>query len=720
MISFINISNLPTRRSLLWAIPLAIVTGLGLVACPSPAPTQALAPTPAPVQAQAQTVTPTASRSLSGRVLSTAGTPVAGATIYLVDIRAIDMTRMTGSDVYKPPYPAEVYDEPLEDAIRLKGKDFTTAMTDSEGRFSIPEVPNGKFFIHVTPASGDIENLPGGDKSRASVSAEQLRGQTMNITVSSSPSQDATYIGTSACLTCHKKYETEKQTGHKLSWMPVGAPGRLQDPVRFPEIFKSLTAFTELDDYTKGTHLEFGDFDARRGGDKFKLREFNDSRLPIATIYGDVYLWKSKSDGKHYITMVNRLNPKDSNGISHIEVKMTYGGMVGRQRFIVTVPPNLGERPGWYVLLEYHPDANDTRLDRSRRVWMDFEMSLWWSAGKDDKFGTQDDEIKAPPVNTNTIQAMCAGCHVTGHERYKDSATGQLLVRAVDDPNGELNIDDDPSPDEINIGCENCHGPGSKHIQNGGSHRYIVSPKYLAAERSSVICGRCHDRRQGIGGSVAGYTQAINEKGQIMRPGGSRALMLTEYTDAIKKGPRPGQEIWDDDVHSKFPHQQYADFIKSKMYRNDRILVTCSDCHDIHGGTPYRRWLIHDPDKAKSPLCQRCHTVDLLSHIETKLGAKMKGEAITRCIDCHMPGTMSSGPGVGAVTYGKLIETPPYKNADEEAKNAYWQGSIRSHVFDMPQKTNIGVRGKRPGDAMPVPYTNSCGVCHVVKELPYK
>jgi hypothetical protein len=44
-------------------------------------------------------------------------------------------------------------------------------------------------------------------------------------------------------------------------------------------------------------------------------------------------------------------------------------------------------------------------------------------------------------------------------------------------------------------------------------------------------------------------------------------------------GPGREDNIWPDDVHSNKPHQQYSDFLKSKMYRNDRLLVTCSDCH---------------------------------------------------------------------------------------------------------------------------------------------
>ena len=69
--------------------------------------------------------------AFSGRVVSAAsgagaaanpGHPVAGATVHLVPVTAIDTTtRMTASAIYAAPYPAEAYDEPLEDAIRLRG-----------------------------------------------------------------------------------------------------------------------------------------------------------------------------------------------------------------------------------------------------------------------------------------------------------------------------------------------------------------------------------------------------------------------------------------------------------------------------------------------------------------------------------------------------------------------------------------------------------------------
>ena len=103
--------------------------------------------------------------------------------------------------------------------------------------------------------------------------------------------------------------------------------------------------------------------------------------------------------------------------------------------------------------------------------------------------------------------------------------------------------------------------------------------------------------------------------------------------------------------------------------------------------------------------------------MESKLNARMKGQQ-TRCIDCHMPGTANTGGIAG--DFGRMIKVPPYANAQEEENNAYWQGPLKSHVFDVPLKTNVAVDGVPPGRAMPIPYTSACGTCHVVNELPFK
>ena len=81
-----------------------------------------------------QNAAPSPAGGFAGRLVSASGAlvvggeaanpghPVPGATIHLVPVTAMDTTtEMRASDIYAPPYPAEAYDEPLEDAIRLRG-----------------------------------------------------------------------------------------------------------------------------------------------------------------------------------------------------------------------------------------------------------------------------------------------------------------------------------------------------------------------------------------------------------------------------------------------------------------------------------------------------------------------------------------------------------------------------------------------------------------------
>ena len=95
--------------------------------------------------------------------------------------------------------------------------------------------------------------------------------------------------------------------------------------------------------------------------------------------------------------------------------------------------------------------------------------------------------------------------------------------------------------------------------------------------------------------------------------------------------------------------------------------------------------------------------------METKLNAKMKGE-LTRCIDCHMPGTANKGGTAG--DFGRMIRTPPYANAADEENNAYWESSGNSHVFDVPLKTNVGVDGVPPGRG------DACSVHGRLRDVP--
>jgi len=191
----------------------------------------------------------------------------------------------------------------------------------------------------------------------------------------------------------------------------------------------------------------------------------------------------------------------------------------------------------------------------------------------------------------------------------------------------------------------------------------------------------------------------------------SRADYLAQYT--TRKGPASGS-FWGDELHSKSHHQQYADFIKSPMTHNNRILATCVDCHDSHGNGTFERQLVADPDNPNSPLCAVCHATDLFPHMLAQTGATHAGNQ-TACTFCHMAKTAKTGSG----TFGILLGIPTGTSSDPAI--TYFQNDIHSHLFrEIARKTLPQISGVLPGSAMPVPYTRSCGApCHDPSQLQF-
>jgi hypothetical protein len=148
------------------------------------------------------------------------------------------------------------------------------------------------------------------------------------------------------------------------------------------------------------------------------------------------------------------------------------------------------------------------------------------------------------------------------------------------------------------------------------------------------------------------------------------------------------------------------------MHRNDRILTVCSDCHGSHGEATHQHHLFSDPGDPNSPLCQTCHAVDIVTHMDDKIGATMAGPS-TLCVRCHMPLTAKTGAG----RYGLLDGVPTGTAADDAI--TYFENDIASHLFLVPRKNHPSVAGITPAAAMPIPYTNSCGgPCHIPATIP--
>ena len=172
---------------------------------------------------------------------------------------------------------------------------------------------------------------------------------------------------------------------------------------------------------------------------------------------------------------------------------------------------------------------------------------------------------------------------------------------------------------EMSIGCENCHGPGSTHIDavtrgvtGKGGGLAIVNPGRLTPGLANNICMGCHEL-----GDV-----------RILKPG-------KEYKDI-----RPGEPLDDTlsifmtpPTHQSPPDkdhlQHYYAITLSKCYRASGGRLSCITCHDPHV----------EPAKENAPAffnkrCMSCHT-DQSCKLPSE--ARQQSRPPDNCIGCHMP-----------------------------------------------------------------------------------
>lgn len=630
------------------------------------------------------------------RVRSRAGFPLPSATVYLVPVAAVDTTPITDSDVRDGS--AEDRDEPLEDAVRLHGASFPKGVTDPSGWTVIGDVPPGRYYWLTLPAPADLEHLPGGTDARFAREHTTFLGRSFELVLSSRPSPTAGYLGSSVCIDCHGDQIDAAQHAHHVGLSRPDVFSALQDPARYPDIADGWDPFVDAAVPTGGTALWLTDHDPL-GDPAFKV-SLADPASRGETAQLRAWLWRDTGDAKHKVTLENLLDAGDP--LLTLEVPLGYGGAVYRQLYLARLPG----RKGLYPLLQYQTEGDDARFDASRRTFRDVRMGSFFDAGLQ--------KLTLPPPQA-TFEADCAGCHFTGLSLFDDGGTLERLGTAVPDPGGAFDIDDNGMPNEVNIGCESCHGPGTDHgtwaanpANAARAARYIVSPTHLSPSRQLLLCGRCHDRVVGAG-SLPGEAP-LNAADRMPLPGISRPAYLAQHV--TEKGPA-ADDLWVDGRHPFTIHQQYADLLKSPKHHNDRILVVCSDCHTLHGEGPFEHHLVADPADPESQLCARCHLFDPIDHMVEKTGVAMAGLS-TRCTDCHMTETAQGGAGRLGVTIGPVTGGP----SDPDV--TYWRGDLATHQFlRVPRKTDPGVAGVRPGDAMPIPFTNACGAgCHSASLIP--
>ncbi len=194
---------------------------------------------------------------------------------------------------------------------------------------------------------------------------------------------------------------------------------------------------------------------------------------------------------------------------------------------------------------------------------------------------------------------MCADCHSTAVRKAYDAVQGTYAT----------------SFEEVSVGCEACHGPGSLHRQNP----WETSLPAIAEPVTQVpVCARCHSRR---GQLADGY-----------RPGDAfldfyQPVLLDEGLYHVD-----GQIL--DEVYV------YGSFLQSSMHQRG---VTCSNCHEAHSGELVLPGdgvctQCHSPaGNARFPNAPRGDFAAVAHHLHET------DSAGSRCVACHMPATTYMG-----------------------------------------------------------------------------
>ena len=243
-------------------------------------------------------------------------------------------------------------------------------------------------------------------------------------------------------------------------------------------------------------------------------------------------------------------------------------------------------------------------------------MDIAWDSRSEEEGGQRwyhihvDDNVTAgdplhwtgPNLNWNY---MCADCHSTNLKKNYDVETKSYHT----------------TWDIMNVSCEACHGPASKHIEWSKDQKSDIQHKGFAlslnyksgkrnrntTQRSDLtdkeidVCAKCHSRRSQIDDNFTPGDRFTDHY-----------LPVTLAESLYFADGKIQDEVY-----------VYDSFLQSKMYEKG---VTCTNCHNPH--TLDRR-------AAGDKVCSQCHQEEKYtapSHHKHK-----EGSTGSSCIACHMP-----------------------------------------------------------------------------------
>lgn len=231
--------------------------------------------------------------------------------------------------------------------------------------------------------------------------------------------------------------------------------------------------------------------------------------------------------------------------------------------------------------------------DVTHKIWRRYVTrngTDWWT-----RFYPVEDNLTRP------TGPLCDGCHSVNYNTVTKT------------------------PTEWNVGCEQCHGPGSEHTANQNIAS-IFNPARADYVAANDTCIQCHSQGQPLSNPIDGkyYDWPV---------GYHAGLKLEDFwkLEEHKLGETTFTHFPDGTAHKN--RMQGNDFVQSAMYTHG---ITCFSCHDVHGND--------NPALIRSPgngTCLTCHGVNsqngphapsLEAHTHHAVDS-----AGSECAACHMP-----------------------------------------------------------------------------------
>ncbi len=269
-------------------------------------------------------------------------------------------------------------------------------------------------------------------------------------------------------------------------------------------------------------------------------------------------------------------------------------------------------------------------------------LPIQWSVPRQAFFAYWNEQEQSPqsvhdlweqmkPLNS-AWNLYCARCHTTNlQEKSKHPYHTEADVERT----------------EIGVGCEVCHGPGSKHVDYMNGHPinrlaswldqnllnktapFIINAANQTQGFALSVCARCH------GADIFRKRQALYRN---YKPGFDAEGNLNDLSPYFAEAPlvpgrtHPTIEVWPDG-RPKGLGTLFRSFADSSHYQATDM--RCYTCHDPHNNKKPASTGLLRPTAESNEFCLSCHAPvaeNLQAHTNHQAGTKG-----SFCYDCHMP-----------------------------------------------------------------------------------